>query len=465
MDWSDLAIGAQRFFFCAVTTAVAGSVFVIILFILEHTSKWKNSRMRLVWIKIALILYLFPIAAVLVMKSRMGLYSGGIFWISEFWMVSTLPMRKIYILIEAIWLFGLAIGFVFRVIQYCKLNRILKGNIPIEDSKCQKLIDEYKEKKGCRHVKFLQNDLVPFPMTVGSIRPEIILPVTMYTEKELHMVLEHELNHIRSHDLVWKKVALMVTFIHWWNPLTYFLLEKLILQEEIECDIRTCENSDHFTMKEYGFYLSGMPDGNDDGIFVSALCKSKKDLCRRLEGMVKGKKYKKRTVIVSCIALSMLAVIPSYAASEGMARLNEKWIAKTEVEIEAEEIDYRAMECTSTVSQEEEVQEIDLTMENEATPFSTEITLDHTINANTRVLYRWQEMKTGDTVLVSAKCSDSNIVYRIGIRDSEGVLTYKQGSGSMAHIFTIPSDGKYTVYVENRSGTSMQVTGWARYPD
>ena len=78
---------------------------------------------------------------------------------------------------------------------------------------------------------------------------------------------------------------------------------------------------------------------------------------------------------------------------------------------------------------------------------------------------RWQEMKKGDQIMASAKCSDSSIVYRIGIKDSDGGLTYAEGSGSLSHIFTIESDGKYTVYVENRSNKSMQVTGRASYPD
>lgn len=181
--------------------------------------------------------------------------------------------------------------------------------------------------------------------------------------------------------------------------------------------------------------------------------------------MVRGNKYRKGTAVVSCMVLSMLAVIPSYAVSEGAARANEKWIAKTEVATEVEEINYRAMESSSTVAEEKGVEEIDLTVDNETIPFSTEITLDYIIKANTRILYRWQDMQEDDTIHVSAKCSNSSIVYRIGIRDSAGNLSYLQGSGSMSHIFEIPSDGKYTVYIENKSSTSMQITGWARYPD
>ncbi len=465
MNWIKLSIWIQRFFFCAGTTTVAGSVLVILLLLMGHFSKWKDSRLRLPWIKTALILYLVPIAILLIFIPRVDFAIHGIVWFSEFWHVSSPPMQKKYLIAACIWIFGLMAGSVFHIVQYWKLKDILKGNVPIEDKNCQKLICEYKEKYRLNHVEIYQNDLISFPVSVGSFQPQVVLPMKAYVEKELHMILEHEMNHIKNHDLTWKKIGLLVTFIHWWNPLTYLLLEKLILQEEIECDIRTCESNSHFTKKEYCLYLSGMEESNDDMIFTSALCKSKKDLLRRLEGMVKGKKYKKRTVVISCLVLSLLAVIPSYAASEGMARFQEKWISETEVATEEELIDYKALEQTSHVSEESDVEEIDLSLEDEPVSMTAEVTLDRTIHSNTRVLYRWQEMKKGDQIVIVAKCSDSSIVYRIGIKDSKDNLTQVEGSGNLSHIFTSESDGKYTVYVENRSSKSMQVTGWARYPD
>lgn len=463
MNWIRLSILVQRFFFCAETTAVAGSIVVTLLLLIEHFSKWKYSRLGLAWIKTAVVLYLIPIAFVLVFVQRLDFSIYGIAWLSEFWHVSTSPMRKAYLPAACIWILGLMPGIIFRIVQYRKLKCILKGNVPLEDKNCQKLICGYEEKYGLNHVEVCQNDLTGFPISTGILRPQIVLPMKEYTEKELHMILEHEMNHIKNHDLVWKKLGLLAVFIHWWNPLVYVLLKKLILQEEIECDIKTCENSSRFTKKEYCMYLAGMEESEDDMVFASALCKSKKDLFRRLEGMVRGKKYKKRTAVISCIVLSLIAVFPSYAASEGMVRLNERWVSETEVETAVEPIDFKALERTSRASKSEGVAEIDLTLEDEPVPMGTEVTLNRTINANTRVLYRWQEMKEEDQIVISAKCSDSNIVYRIGIKDADENLTYVEGKGNMTHVFTIESDGKYTAYVENRSNKSMNVTGRASY--
>lgn len=466
MSWTDLEIGTQRLFFCMITETVAGSMFVIIFLLLEKMPRWKNSRLKLWWIKSALLMYLIPFAMVIVIGSRIDVDISlqRYVLLSEFLWVSTGMMQRVYIVLGIIWLLGLTIGIVFRIIQYWKIKVILKGNVTVERG-FQKIIEENKEKLKGKKVEFYQNDRIQYPITVGDIKPQIILPIKAYTEKELYMILEHEMNHVKSHDLIWKKAGLLVTFIHWWNPTVYILLERLILQEEIECDIRTCENNNNFTMKEYGLYLAGMQEGSDDMIFASALYKSKKDLFRRLEGMVKGKKYRKSTAIISCFILAMLSMIPSYAASEGMAKVNERWIAETEVLVEEEEVDYRAIEKTDTVSATENIEEIEVATENTVGVLSTEVRLESTINSNTRVLYGWQYMQAGDVVFVYANCSDSGIVYRIGIRDSKGNLRYQEGNGSLDHVFDISTDGDYTVYIENRSNKSAQVTGYAIYPN
>lgn len=465
MSWTSLALEVQNLFWCMVTATVAGSVLVLILLLVSKMEKLQNSRLQLPWMKCALLCYLLPLPVLLVIGTRTGIAPHGFVWTSDFWMVSTLPMKKVYMSLACVWMSGLAVGVVFRIFQYRKLRNILKGNIPVEDDLCIKMIKEYQKKFHLSHVVFYQNDSILFPMCAGSVEPQIILPVRSYREKELHMVLEHELSHVKHHDLLWKKIGLLVTFIHWWNPFSYILLRKLILQEEIECDIRTCENNRHFTMKEYGDYLAGIPEDENDMVFASALSKSKKDLIRRLEGMARGKKYTKRMAVISCVILSMLAMIPSYAASEGMAQMNERWIEETTIEREHESVDYDALEFHGHVEDDPDVVEIDLT-EDGVEPASALITLDRTINPMTRVVYRYQNMNAGDVIAVIANCSDSSITYRIGIRDEDGVVDYRQGTESQNHMFTIDEAGRYSVYVENRSSSkSMTVTGSATYPN
>lgn len=461
MNWIN-TIWFQRFFFCMIASAVAGTVSVLIIMLIEYVPKWKNSRLLLIWIRTALLLYLLPFALVIVIRDKISFSDEGIVWFSEFWKVATSAMQRVYFIFMIIWSVGMTAGIVYRILQYRKLRYILKGNIPLEDRNCIRIVESYKMKFALEKIGVYQNDLIDFPFSTGGYRQQIILPIKEYREKELHMVLEHEMNHIRSRDLEWKKVGMLVTLIHWWNPLAYKLMRRLNLQEEIECDINTCENNTHFTMKEYGLYLAGMDDAQDEEVFISALCKSKKDLFRRLEFMVRGKKYKKWTAAVSCILLMFVSVMPSYAASDALAKVNEEWISTTEVSSKAETVDYQEQIRTGRVT-DEAIEEIDLTEEG-IVPFGSDVTLDYTIKPKTRVLYRWQDMNKGDRVLVTASCSDSSITYRIGVRCTNGNITYLEGTGTLDHIFVIDADGEYSVFVENRSDVSMKVTGRASYP-
>ena len=74
-------------------------------------------------------------------------------------------------------------------------------------------------------------------------------------------------------------------------------------------------------------------------------------------------------------------------------------------------------------------------------------------------------MEVGDVVFVTVNCADKYPVYRIGLRDLDGNLTYVEGSGKLSHIFTITTAGRYTVYVENRSSVAIDIEGSATYPD
>lgn len=64
---------------------------------------------------------------------------------------------------------------------------------------------------------------------------------------QMHMILEHEMNHIRNRDLLWKRFYLAVLGIHWFNPLVYLLAKKEIYLEEVICDRQSVE---HFLEEE-----------------------------------------------------------------------------------------------------------------------------------------------------------------------------------------------------------------------
>ena len=50
------------------------------------------------------------------------------------------------------------------------------------------------------------------------------------------MVLRHELQHIKSHDLIYRMITLLIVLIHCFNPLSYLFLKELKEIQEMNCD-------------------------------------------------------------------------------------------------------------------------------------------------------------------------------------------------------------------------------------
>lgn len=86
------------------------------------------------------------------------------------------------------------------------------------------------------------------PLTVGVIRPLILLPVTALTSlspEQLEVVLAHELAHIRRADYFWNILQTTIETLFFFHPAVWWLSHRLREQREICCDdiaIATCHD-------------------------------------------------------------------------------------------------------------------------------------------------------------------------------------------------------------------------------
>ncbi len=83
-----------------------------------------------------------------------------------------------------------------------------------------------------------QSAEVIVPMTVGAIRPVIVLPATWTTwdAETLAAILAHEMSHVRRHDAAISLAAHVNRAIFWFHPLSWWLERKLALTAEHACD-------------------------------------------------------------------------------------------------------------------------------------------------------------------------------------------------------------------------------------
>ena len=87
-------------------------------------------------------------------------------------------------------------------------------------------------------VDLLSSDLISIPFSTGWLRPVIVLPqaTSSWPAPVLESVLVHELAHIKRKDILIRIAAQISCCIHWINPLAWYGLGRIIMEQEIACD-------------------------------------------------------------------------------------------------------------------------------------------------------------------------------------------------------------------------------------
>lgn len=126
------------------------------------------------------------------------------------------PLQIWIPVLTGIWLFGIAVLFLYSAVSYWRLRRkvceavILRGNI-------------YQSEKVCS------------PFVLGIVKPKIYLPYHM-DSREMDHVIAHEQTHIRRKDHWWKPLGFLLLTTHWFNPLMWLSYILLCRDIELACD-------------------------------------------------------------------------------------------------------------------------------------------------------------------------------------------------------------------------------------
>lgn len=89
-----------------------------------------------------------------------------------------------------------------------------------------------------RTVALGRSTAIKSPMTVGVLRPRVLLPAAAdaWSAERLHAVLVHELGHIRRRDTLIQFGAQVACILYWWHPLLWLAEARLRSEREHACD-------------------------------------------------------------------------------------------------------------------------------------------------------------------------------------------------------------------------------------
>lgn len=164
------------------------------------------------------------------------------------------------------------------------------------------------------------------PMIAGIFNPIIIIPKMEYSENKLEMIFAHELIHYKRKDLIVKIFALIVNIINWFNPIAYIIRSNINVVCELSLDEQMVKNLDKSKRKYYGEVILELIEysQNRSLIIGTSVCKSRKELEKRLKKIIYFQKSKKIIAILSLIAAILFTSTSVFAANNITANSSNK---------------------------------------------------------------------------------------------------------------------------------------------
>lgn len=429
--------------------------------------KFKNPYFFIVYLKIALMFYIIPFLFVRIILNRILLLYSTAGWkigtIGTFLTSRLHGVDQLEILFGGVWL----IVFFYKIISFIcirlVLEKILQENKNVSSKLLINLTEEYRFRFRLRKLLVYENDKLLSPISVKRQGYIIVIPKKYYSEIEYRMILEHECNHIKQKDLVWRKIIIIAECINWYNPLVKWLSWQLIYHQEVCCDLQSISSRRYFTPKEYGRFLAGLSDNELPQLPLMAFCEKKSMLLRRLK-MIKEveqmKKPRRRVSSIVAICFIMITLILANALSTQLIKAEEKMIDASEVAVEVDMMKQQVLEEQVEYTKND-VEEID--MSEDMMVLSDMVSINVKASSDMRYLLGTKTMVTGNSIQISTTC-EANETYRIGIKNVDtGKLTYVEGQGNLTHTFKITRNGKYSPYVENRGNNTIQIYGYVVY--
>ena len=135
-------------------------------------------------------------------------------------------------IVLCIWLLSSIIYGLRFIYQISNSYRIVKRLQ--QKSVCCKVSELLKDYEG-KDYPVMISSIVNSPMVFG-LKKIIFLPNVEFTDKELHNIVYHELQHIKNQDIYIKVFINILTMIYWWFPPIYLLRKNIDLFLEIRVD-------------------------------------------------------------------------------------------------------------------------------------------------------------------------------------------------------------------------------------
>lgn len=454
-NWLDTG---KLFIFALLSTAFTGSLFLLLMRIIRAIFHIENPYDLLLLQKLTICFFSFPFVFAWFFVRQVRFFPKSV--VGNFWIETSASMKQPIFCLRIVWLVGASVAVVRYIIAKRHLKRVWKQNEAVTDVQVLAVFQQQKQKLDLPDVKLYRNRMLHSPIAAKQRERMIVLPNQVFTEKELYMIFAHELNHLKYHDIWWRKLMLFARWLHWYLPFLKMVERELVEQQEFVCDLRASVGQEEFSQKEYGRFLVSLTDNKWKYPVATALCEKETMMIRRLR-MMGNKKYMKKLktklAVAICVGLILTAFFPASAVTAKMIAYDEQGIRAAEVAVREEPQRLKNSSAEQVTNLDICEREIDL---SDGVDTCAAANVSYKVPAHTRVIFETFTLSKGDEIIIVMTTNDENAVYRIGVRNTvTGQMAHLEGTGTQTYTYTAKEAGTYAVYAENCTDVSIKVQG------
>lgn len=210
-----------------------------------------------------------------------------------------------------IWLAGLAVMLIWRMICRVRFERGIKGMLVPAGEDILSVYRHCCESMGItRDIPVFICEKVYTPMIVSAVSPKIILPQKPISPRSIEFVFRHELTHYQRGDIFVKMFVSLISAVHWFNPIVHVFKHGLISNLELSCDERAGGMLDINGRKDYCMaILEAVPVKRTADVGLVFGTSGKKKLKKRLDNMLNFKKMRLSQKIIAAVVAVVIIVI------------------------------------------------------------------------------------------------------------------------------------------------------------
>ena len=213
------------------------------------------------------------------------------------------------------WGVGVFWRIAITALQWKVLRRWRRSSAPSSNECLAKLFRDERERLGVGAlVRLGISPNAEGPLLTGIWRPLVILPAGIeeqFGERELRIMLAHELLHVKRHDLAWNWLPTVAGWLFFFHPFVWLATRRWCEAQEAACDEALIQGQ-VTGPADYGRLLvklaQCLPQEPRATLAAAGVLGVYRNLERRIQGMTRVRPFSFVSLLISGVLLTLVAL-------------------------------------------------------------------------------------------------------------------------------------------------------------